>query len=95
MNVRRFVSSAVAAALAIYFALLRRPVLTWGATEAELDARLPGDELLDDADGVATRAIEIRAPTSAVWPWIAQMGPSPRAGAYTYIRLHGSRSNPA
>ena len=84
MKVRRFVSFAVAAALAIYFALLRRPILTWGATEAETTSRLPGDELLDDADGVATRAIEIRAPTSAVWPWIAQMGPSPRGGAYTY-----------
>ena len=47
-------------------------------------ARLPGDELLADADGVATRAIEIEAPASAVWPWIAQMGPSPRGGAYTY-----------
>ena len=87
MKLRRFVLSAVAAALAIYFALLRRPVLTWGATKAEADARLPGDELLDDADGVATRAIEIRAPTSAVWPWIAQMGPSPRGGAYTYDRI--------
>jgi hypothetical protein len=40
--------------------------------------------LLEDADGVATRAIGIRAPVSAVWPWIAQMGPSPRGGAYTY-----------
>jgi hypothetical protein len=33
---------------------------------------------------VATRAIDIRAPVSAVWPWIAQMGPAPRGGAYTY-----------
>jgi hypothetical protein len=33
---------------------------------------------------VATRAIEIEAPASAVWPWIAQMGPAPRGGAYTY-----------
>ena len=67
-----------------YYALLRRPILTWGATESEVHSRLPGDELLEDADGVATRAIEIRAPASAVWPWIAQMGPSPRGGAYTY-----------
>ena len=44
----------------------------------------PGDELLEEADGVATRAITIDAPASAVWPWIAQMGPSPRGGAYTY-----------
>ena len=44
----------------------------------------PVDELLEDADGVATRAITIAAPASAVWPWIAQMGPAPRGGAYTY-----------
>ena len=50
----------------------------------DASARLPGDELLDHADGVATRAIAIDAPPSAVWPWIAQMGPSPRGGAYTY-----------
>src|ERR1044072_4509783 len=37
-----------------------------------------------DADGVATRAITIDAPASAVWPWLAQMGPYPRGGAYTY-----------
>ena len=58
--------------------------MNWGATDAEADARLPGDELLEHADGVATRAITIDAPASAVWPWIAQMGPSPRGGAYTY-----------
>ena len=59
-------------------------VLTWGASNAEGSAPLPGDELLELADGVATRAIEIDAPPSAVWPWLAQMGPSPRGGAYTY-----------
>jgi hypothetical protein len=69
---------------AVYLRFLRAPVLTWGATEAEASAHLPGDELLQDADGVATRAIEIDAPPSAVWPWIAQIGPSPRGGAYTY-----------
>ena len=61
-----------------------RPILTWGATGEEAKARLAGDELLEDADGVATRAITIDAPPSAVWPWIAQMGPAPRGGAYTY-----------
>ncbi len=59
-------------------------MLTWGATDVEASSRLPGDELLEDADGVATRAIEIAAPPSAVWPWIAQMGPEPRGGAYTF-----------
>jgi hypothetical protein len=68
----------------LYFARWRRPILTWGATDAEAAARLPGDELLAGADGVSTRAVDIDAPASAVWPWLAQMGPSPRGGAYTY-----------
>jgi hypothetical protein len=63
---------------------LRGRILTWGATEQEALARLPGDELLEDADGLATRAVAINAPASAVWPWLVQMGPSPRGGAYTY-----------
>ena len=75
---------AVAVAWILYARLLRRPVLTWGATAEEASACLPGDELLKDADGTATRAITIEAPASAVWPWIAQMSPAPRGGAYTY-----------
>jgi len=67
-----------------YARFLRRPVMTWGSRPDEADGRLPGDELLEEADGVATRAIDIEAPPDAVWPWIAQMGPEPRGGAYTY-----------
>jgi hypothetical protein len=77
-------AAAVTGAALLYRKLLRQPILTWGATQEEATARLPGDELLEDAAGVATRAITIDAPASAVWPWIAQMGPSPRGGAYTY-----------
>ena len=62
----------------------RQPILTWGATQAEAAGSLPGDELLEAADGVSTRAIDIEAPPTDVWPWLAQMGPSPRGGAYTY-----------
>ena len=75
---------AIGVAAVLYRRMLRGPVLNWGATDAEADARLPGDELLEAADGVATRAITVDAPASAVWPWIAQIGPSPRGGAYTY-----------
>ncbi len=74
----------IGAAAVVYQRLLRRPIMNWGASDVEARARLPGDELLEDADGVATRAITIDAPASAVWPWIAQMGPAPRGGAYTY-----------
>ena len=78
------VLASVLAAAAAYRRWLRGPILTWGATAAEGSTSLPGDELLCDADGVSTRAITIAAPTADVWPWLAQMGPSPRGGAYTY-----------
>ncbi|GIH95464.1 hypothetical protein ACFFMN_07275 [Planobispora siamensis] len=70
------------AALA-YPLLLRRWCLTWGATEEEAARALPGDDLLPDADLVATRAVGVDAPPSAIWPWLVQMG-SGRGGAYTY-----------
>ena len=81
---RKVTWTLVALGLALAYTRLRQPILTWGATDEEAAARLPGDELLEDADGVATRAITIDAPPSAVWPWLAQMGPAPRGGAYTY-----------
>jgi len=57
--------------------------LSWGATAEEVDAQLPGDELLVDTSVITTRAVSIDAPPEAVWPWLAQMG-SGRGGLYTY-----------
>jgi hypothetical protein len=42
------------AAVALGCSRLRRPVLSWGATSAEAASILPGDELLEHADGVST-----------------------------------------
>jgi hypothetical protein len=84
MSSRRTAIVLAAGLACVYFTALRHRILTWGATAEEGRDRLPGDELLEGADGVATRAIAIDAPASAVWPWLAQMGPSPRGGAYTY-----------
>jgi hypothetical protein len=86
--------------LAALYPLMRRPILTWGATSEEAASRLPGDELLEGADGVSTLAITINAPAASVWPWLTQMGPSPRGGAYTYdwienlrgLNLHSAES---
>jgi hypothetical protein len=69
---------------ALYKRVLRESIVNWGATDSEASARMPGDELLEHAEGVSTRAIQIDAPPADVWPWLAQMGPSPRGGAYTY-----------
>lgn len=57
--------------------------LHWGATSDEVEATLPGDELLTNPQVVTTRAIGIQAPPSVIWPWLVQMGPG-RGGAYTY-----------
>jgi hypothetical protein len=54
------------------------------ATRSERHAPLPGDELVPQPLWQATRAITIRAPSSAVWPWLVQMGfPTERGGWYT------------
>lgn len=84
MKLHRLTLGLAAGALPLYPGLVRKRILTWGATPIEAEARLPGDELLEDANGMATRAITIDASATAVWPWIAQMGPAPRGGAYTY-----------
>jgi hypothetical protein len=80
----RHIAGGLAVAASVYAFGLRRAILRWGATAGEALAQLPGDELLEDADGCSTRAITIDAPPSDVWPWLAQMGPAPRGGAYTY-----------
>src|SRR3954449_10532659 len=72
--------------------LLRRRILTWGATEAEAGARLAGDDLLEDPDGVSTRAVWIDAPAAVVWPWRRRWAPT-RAAAPTPTT--GSRTSSA
>lgn len=66
-----------------YLKLGRSRVLNWGATPDEVKSPIPGDELLQDAEMVATRAITIDAPPAAIWPWLVQMGLG-RGGAYAY-----------
>ena len=60
--------------------------LRWGATDEELCAPLPGDELVSQAKLKATHAITINAPAADVWPWLVQMGQN-RGGFYSYTWL--------
>ena len=75
------VASVTAALLAV-----RRRQLGWGATTHERTSALPGDELVPNADLVATRSIAINATPDDIWPWIAQLGQD-RGGFYSYDRL--------
>ena len=61
--------------------LLRRRRRTWGATEQEVTAAMPGDDLLPGAQYRATRAITVAARPEDVWPWLVQVGCG-RAGWY-------------
>lgn len=62
--------------------VLQRQGRRWGATEAEVNSPLPGDEIVPHPWLETTHAITIRAPAEAVWPWLIQMGYG-RAGWYT------------
>lgn len=55
----------------------------WGATDAEIAGRLPGDEIVPAATTRETRAITINAPVERVWPWLTQLGQD-RGGFYSY-----------
>lgn len=68
------------------YALIVRPRINrWGATDEEVRARLPGDELpaLYGDRVISNRAITIEAAPEEIWPWLVQMG-SGRAGFYTH-----------
>lgn len=81
---RRVVLAAVtAAAASVAYGAGRRVQLRYGTAPEEEYAILPGDDLVPDADLVATRAISIDAPPAAVWPWVVQLGQD-RGGFYSY-----------
>lgn len=72
-----------AAAAAFYWFAIRPWILNWGATGAEIEAPVTGDDVIRDPMHVSTRAVTINAQPEDVWPWLAQMGYQ-RGGLYTY-----------
>ncbi len=66
--------------------VIGRRRLTWGATAAEAQAPLPGDELVPHPKWSFTYGVTIAAPSTVVWPWIAQIGQG-RGGFYSYQTL--------
>lgn len=79
----KWIAGATAAAAGTYLAL--RPWhQQWGATQEEIDATLPLDDVVEEPTYVTNRALTIAAPPDKVWPWLVQMGEAPRGGFYTY-----------
>lgn len=79
-------AGSVGAALAAYTFLIRPWHLGWGATEAELQEPLPGDDVVPNPTQEATHAITINAPVADVWPWLLQIGQN-KGGFYSYSLL--------
>jgi hypothetical protein len=63
-----------------------RRMTTWGSTDEEAAADMPGDEIVGQARYRSTHAVTIDAPASGVWPWLVQMGQG-RGGLYSYDLL--------
>jgi hypothetical protein len=55
----------------------------WGATEAEISAVYPGDELVPEPAGQATMSVGVNAPAERIWEWLVQIGQD-RGGMYSY-----------
>jgi len=79
-------ATTAAAGAIVYRSRIRPWMYHWGATDDEVDAALPGDELVDGRGPRTTRAVTVGAPPGAVWPWVAQIGED-RAGFYSYSWL--------
>lgn len=60
----------------------------WGATDEEIAATYPGDELLPEPASFINRAITIQAPQEAIYPWIVQLD-ARKGGWYSYTWLEG------
>jgi hypothetical protein len=92
-----FVLVGLATSAVVYWLVIRPRHLKWGATGAEIEASMPGDDVIPEPHHVATRSVTIHAHVEDVWPWLAQMGYG-RAGLYAYDlidRLRGTLAGPS
>lgn len=72
--------------VAIYRNRVKPWMYRWGATDFEVGAVLPGDELVAPNVPRTTRALTINASMQSVWPWLVQIGED-RGGFYSYSWL--------
>lgn len=77
----------IVAGVVIYVRWFRPWQLRWGATDEDVRREMPGDDVVDGVHFNATRAVTVNAPPEVIYPWIVQMGVTPRAGWYSYDLL--------
>jgi hypothetical protein len=81
-----FVAAACIAAVPVSLTLLTPWMDRWGATNEELSAALPGDELVPEPVSFVNRAVTIHASPEEIFPWIVQLGAG-KGGFYSYTWL--------
>lgn len=81
-----WLAAAGAGTLFTYITMIRPWMLWWGLEKSEEDHLYTGDEWIEKPLLMSTRAITVHAPTSAVWPWLVQIGYQ-RGGFYSYDLL--------
>ena len=62
------------------------PLQHWGSTTEEIDAPMPGDDIIAGSAAEGTRSITINARSATIFDFISQMGFG-RAGWYSYDLL--------
>lgn len=85
MTTKLLLALAAAATAVAGLSWYGRRSATWGATREEVEARMTGDEWLEEGPAARvrmTRAAWVEASPEELWPWIAQMGRG--AGWYSY-----------
>ncbi len=68
---------------AIVIVLLMPWLDRWGASPEEINASLPGDELILSPNIGYTRAVSVKAAPEQIYPWIVQIG-AEKGGWYSY-----------
>lgn len=68
---------------AVYLLFLWPWMKSWGATDDEIEAILPGDDIVPNANLRSTKGVTIQAPPEAIYPWLLQLGVD-RGGMYSY-----------
>jgi hypothetical protein len=77
--------------VAAAFAWVVRPwYVRWGATDAEVDAALPGDDYVPRPRTLTltTKAVTIQAGPEQIYPWLVQMG-ADKGGWYSHTFIEG------
>lgn len=80
------VGGAQVVAVGLASPLVRRRYNRSGASDAEVDGGMPGDDLVPSPLLGYTRAVTVDAPPTAVWSWLVQVGQG-RGGLFSYDGL--------